>query len=214
MNSNQAQSSVCGSRPDGIPVLVMATNNPHKLSEARRICEGKLQLMSLADIGCHEDIPETGVTLKENALQKARWVKERYGYDCLADDTGLMVDCLDGAPGVYSARYAGEAHDSKANMEKLLRQMEGFDNRKAHFSTVLALLIGNQEYFLEGRVDGEIARSEAGGDGFGYDPVFRPEGSELTFAQMSPSEKNKLSHRARAMTALMGFFNERNQKKY
>lgn len=201
--------SNCGSSlyPGG--KLVMATNNAHKLDEARKICSGRVELLSLADIDCHDEIPETGDTLAANALQKARWVKEHYGYDCIADDTGLMVDALDGAPGVYSARYAGEGHDAKANMAKLLAEMEGVQNRAAHFSTVIALLAGDEEVLLEGRVDGEITTRPEGEEGFGYDPIFRPVGYSETFALMSADEKNRISHRGRALQKLISYLNSR-----
>ena len=162
-------------------------------------------MVSLAEIGCHDDIPETAETLEGNALIKARWVKERYGYDCFADDTGLMVDALDGAPGVYSARYAGPGHDSVANMKLLLERMAGKDNRNAHFSTVIALVMDGEEHIFEGRVDGTIAREPSGCGGFGYDPVFVPENSGLTFSEMTAEEKNAISHRGRATRKLMEF---------
>lgn len=185
--------------------IVFATNNAHKLGELRGIAGEEWNIVSLAEIGCHDDIPETADTLEGNALIKARWVKERYGYDCFADDTGLMVDALDGAPGVYSARYAGPGHDSVANMKLLLERMAGKDNRNAHFSTVIALVMGGEEHIFEGRVDGTIAREPSGCGGFGYDPVFVPENSGLTFSEMSAEEKNSISHRGRATRKLMEF---------
>lgn len=185
--------------------IVFATNNAHKLGELRGIAGEEWNVVSLAEIGCHDDIPETADTLEGNALIKARWVKERYGYDCFADDTGLMVDALDGAPGVYSARYAGPGHDSAANMKLLLERMADKDNRKAHFSTVIALVIDGEEHIFEGRVDGTIAREPSGCGGFGYDPVFVPENSGLTFSEMSAEEKNAISHRGRATRKLMEF---------
>lgn len=185
--------------------IVFATNNAHKLGELRGIAGEEWNIVSLAEIGCHDDIPETADTLEGNALIKARWVKERYGYDCFADDTGLMVDALDGAPGVYSARYAGPGHDSVANMKLLLERMADKDNRNAHFSTVIALVMGGEEHIFEGRVDGTIAREPSGCGGFGYDPVFVPENSGRTFSEMTADEKNAISHRGRATRKLMEF---------
>ncbi len=185
--------------------IVFATNNAHKLGELRGIAGEEWNIVSLAEIGCHDDIPETADTLEGNALIKARWVKERYGYDCFADDTGLMVDALDGAPGVYSARYAGPGHDSVANMKLLLERMADKDNRNAHFSTVIALVMGGEEHIFEGRVDGSIAREPSGCGGFGYDPVFVPENSGRTFSEMTAEEKNAISHRGRATRKLMEF---------
>lgn len=185
--------------------IVFATNNAHKLGELRGIAGEEWNIVSLAEIGCHDDIPETADTLEGNALIKARWVKERYGYDCFADDTGLMVDALDGAPGVYSARYAGLGHDSAANMKLLLERMADKDNRNAHFSTVIALVMGGEEHIFEGRVDGIIAREPSGCGGFGYDPVFVPENSGRTFSEMTAEEKNAISHRGRATRKLMEF---------
>ena len=175
------------------------------MGELRGIFGEEWNIMSLAVIGCHDDIPETADTLEGNALIKARWVKARYGYDCFADDTGLMVDALDGAPGVYSARYAGPDHDSAANMKLLLERMADKDNRNAHFSTVIALVMGGEEHIFEGRVDGTIAREPSGCGGFGYDPVFVPENSGRTFSEMTAEEKNAISHRGRATRKLMEF---------
>lgn len=185
--------------------LVFATNNKHKLEEARRIISDHIEIMSLSDIGCHDDIPETADTLEGNALIKARWVKERYGYDCFADDTGLMVNALDGAPGVYSARYAGEGCSPKDNVEKLLSRLEGVENRDAHFSTVVALIADGVEHTFEGRVDGYISAAPHGNGGFGYDPVFIEKESGRCFAEMAPEEKNAVSHRGRAMRKLCDF---------
>lgn len=185
--------------------LVFATNNAHKLEEARRIMPQGLEIVSLAEIGCHDDIPETAETLEGNALIKARWVHDRYGYDCFADDTGLMVDALGGAPGVRSARYAGEECDSKANMKKLLSEMNDKEQRDAHFSTVIALVADGEEHCFEGRVDGLIAREPHGDGGFGYDPVFVAKESGKCFAEMLPDEKNAISHRGRAMRKLSRF---------
>ena len=185
--------------------LVFATNNAHKLSELRAIVGDKYNILSLNDINCHDDIPETCATLQGNAEQKARYIKEHYGYDCFADDTGLMVDALNGEPGVYSARYAGPGHDSEANMRLLLSNMDHEDNRKAHFSTVIALIEGDEMRLFEGRVDGVISREPHGDEGFEYDPIFEPEGRGMSFAQMSADEKNAISHRGRAVAKLMDY---------
>ena len=187
--------------------IVFATNNAHKLQEVRKIVGSDCRVLSLAEIGCHDDIPETADTIEGNALLKARWVKERYGYDCFADDTGLEVDALGGAPGVRSARYAaqegGADHDSQANMRLLLRQMEGKTDRRARFRTVMALILDGQEHLYEGKVEGTITEGPRGNDGFGYDPVFLPQGESRTFAEMSAGEKNSLSHRRRALDAML-----------
>lgn len=184
--------------------IVFATNNAHKLKEVREILQGTcINVLSLSDIGCHDDIPETADTLDGNALLKAEWVKQRYGYDCFADDTGLEVDALDGAPGVYSARYAGPGHDSAANVALLLKNLEKADDRRARFRTVIALMAGDSGPVLfNGIVDGEITCERFGDSGFGYDPVFKPEGSYRTFAQMTDEEKNAISHRGRAVKKL------------
>ncbi len=187
--------------------IVFATNNRHKLDEIRAITNGKFKILSLAEIGCTEDIPETADTLQGNALQKARYVKEHYGYDCFADDTGLMVDALDGAPGVYSARYAGPGHDSLANMRLLLKNLLGQTCRSARFTTVIALILNGREHLFEGSVEGEILTAPRGEDGFGYDPIFMPAGTGLSFAQMSAEAKNRISHRGRATAKLLDFFN-------
>lgn len=187
--------------------IVFATNNAHKLQEVREIVGSDCRVLSLAEIGCHDDIPETADTIEGNALLKARWVKERYGYDCFADDTGLEVDALGGAPGVRSARYAaqegGADHDSQANMRLLLRQMEGKTDRCARFRTVMALILDGREHLYEGKVEGTITEGPRGNDGFGYDPVFLPQGESRTFAEMSADEKNSLSHRRRALDAML-----------
>lgn len=184
--------------------IVFATNNAHKLAELRQMLGGRFQLLSLNDIGCHDDIPETGSTFEENALQKARWIKERYGYDCFADDSGLEVDALGGAPGIMSARYAGTHGDSEANNARLLRELEGNDNRKARFRCVIALLLDNDEpRFFSGSVEGEILHKAAGCGGFGYDPLFRPIGWTHTFAEATADEKNAVSHRGKAVNALV-----------
>lgn len=187
--------------------IVFASNNRHKLQELRELTNGKVEILSLSDILCNDDIPETSNTLEGNALQKARWVKDHYGYDCFADDTGLEVETLNGEPGVLSARYAGAGHDSEANMRLLLQNMKNKENRRARFRTVIALIEGNKETFFEGVVNGYIADSPSGQNGFGYDPIFIPEGFEKSFAEMSSELKNSISHRGRAVTMLINYFN-------
>ncbi len=189
--------------------LVFATNNAHKLEEIRAILGDKVEILSLNDINCHADIPETADTLQGNAALKAQYIYENYGLDCFADDTGLEVEALNGAPGIYSARYAGgEGHDSEANMKKLLAEMQDKDNRKARFRTVICLIEGGEEHFFEGIVNGSIIRERKGGAGFGYDPVFMPDGYSETFAEMGNDEKNKISHRARAVQKLCEYLNK------
>ena len=222
--------------------IVFATNNQHKLQEVRQILGDRVEVLSLSDIGCYEDIPETGQTLEENALQKARYVYDHYHQDCFADDTGLEVNALDGAPGVYSARYAsmevttasspttnvtpsgavgGASHDSEANMARLLRELDGSTDRRAGFRTVIALIQKQnvcpcgctaikREYLFEGIVDGEITSERSGAEGFGYDPIFRPDGYDKTFAELGPDVKNRISHRARATAKLCEFLLENN----
>lgn len=188
--------------------LVFATNNAHKLEEIRAILGGKVEVLSLKDIGCDADIPETADTLEGNAALKAEYIYRHYGLDCFADDTGLEVEALDGAPGVYSARYAGgEGHDSEANMRKLLTELKGKTNRKAQFRTAICLIEGGVEHLFEGVVKGSIIEEKRGGSGFGYDPVFVPEGYAETFAEMGSEEKNRISHRARAVQALCVYLN-------
>ena len=188
------------------PELVFATNNQHKLDEIRQILDGQIHILSLADIGCHVDIPETADTLQGNALQKARYVASHYNMDCFADDTGLEVAALDGAPGVHSARYAGgQGHDSQANMDLLLHNMEKKSDRKARFRTVIALIIKGEEHLFEGIVNGKILTERHGTDGFGYDPVFQPDGFDCPFAEMTASQKNAISHRGRATQKLVQF---------
>ena len=203
--------------------IVFATNNLHKLQEVRQILGDSFEVLSLKDIGCDVDIPETGQTLEENALQKARYVFDNYHIDCFADDTGLEVEALNGAPGVYSARYAAmeptgstdspKSHDSEANMARLLRELSDKDNRKARFRTVIALIQKKdvcpcgctsikQEHLFDGIVKGEITTERSGVEGFGYDPIFRPEGYDQTFAEMNAEQKNSISHRGRATAKL------------
>ncbi|MDN0052965.1 non-canonical purine NTP diphosphatase [Bacteroides caecigallinarum] len=189
--------------------LVFATNNAHKLEEIRAILGDKVEILSLNDIDCHADIPETADTLQGNAVLKAQYIYDNYGLDCFADDTGLEVEALNGAPGIYSARYAGgEGHDSEANMKKLLSEMQDKDNRKARFRTVICLIEDGKEHFFEGIVNGSIIRERKGGAGFGYDPVFVPDGYSETFAEMGNDEKNKISHRARAVQKLCEYLNK------
>ena len=212
--------------------IVFATNNEHKLDEIRQILGPQFEVLSLSDIGCHEDIPETGMTLEENALQKARYVYDHYHVSCFADDTGLEVDALGGRPGVFSARYANvmfsaampqntgqeapQPHDSEANMTQLLRELAENNNRKARFRTIIALLLKHdvcpcgctsvkEEHLFEGIVEGEITRERSGAAGFGYDPVFRPAGYDQTFAELGNDIKNQISHRARATQKLAEF---------
>lgn len=190
--------------------IVFATNNQHKLQEIREILGDQFEILSLADIGCHEDIPETGNTLEANAHQKAEYVFDHYHIDCFADDTGLEVDALGGAPGVHSARYAeGTDHNSEANMAKLLRELGDNNNRKARFRTVISLIqmeggnpVCSREYQFEGVVEGRIDREKHGSEGFGYDPVFIPEGYDKSFAELGEEIKNQISHRARAVKKL------------
>lgn len=185
-------------------MLVFATNNEHKLREVRQMLPAEIDVKSLNDIGLHDDIPETALTLEGNAELKARYVSERFGgCDVFADDTGLEVEALGGAPGVFSARYAGPGHDSKANMEKLLGELQGADNRRARFRTVIALIRDGELQTVEGIVNGTIALAPRGSDGFGYDPIFIPDETPgRSFAEMTPDEKNTISHRGRAMQAL------------
>ena len=188
--------------------LVFATNNKHKLQEVRDIVGDRVEVLSLADIGCYDDSPETADTLQGNALIKARHIYEKYGFDCFADDTGLEVEALDGAPGVYSARYAGEECDSEANMRKLLENLTGKTNRNAQFRTVIALIINGEEMLFNGIVKGAIATEKKGDSGFGYDPIFVPEGHSASFAQMSSEMKNSMSHRFRATQQLSEYLKE------
>ncbi len=191
--------------------IVFATNNGHKLEEIRKITAETLEILSLSDIGCNEEIDETGSTLDENAMIKAAYVQERYGYDCFADDTGLEVEALGGAPGVYSARYAGDACRAEDNMQKLLSEMKNLDNRKAHFRTVIALRLEGETHLFEGVIRGAIIREKRGSEGFGYDPIFVPEGYDRTFAELGSEVKNNISHRAVATTKLMQFLLDRFQ---
>ena len=186
--------------------LVFATNNAHKLEEISAILGEKVELLSLKDINCHADIPETADTLEGNAMLKAEYIFENYGLDCFADDTGLEVEALNGAPGVYSARYAGgEGHNAEANMQKLLQNMQGAPNRKAQFRTAICLILDGKKHLFEGIVKGEIIKEKRGSSGFGYDPIFVPEGYTKTFAELGNETKNKISHRALAVEKLCRF---------
>lgn len=188
--------------------LIFATNNQHKLQELRQIADGKIDILGLSEIGCNDEIPETGLTLRDNALQKARYVHHKYGCACFADDTGLEVDALGGAPGVYSARWAAmelglDVPDSERNVDLMLERMAGQSQRAARFRTAIAFIAENgEEYVVEGVVEGSIADKRHGAGGFGYDPIFVPQGWDKTFAQASPQEKNAVSHRGRATRAL------------
>ncbi|MBN2805754.1 MAG: non-canonical purine NTP diphosphatase [Prolixibacteraceae bacterium] len=188
--------------------LVFATNNEHKLKEVQEILGDQFELMSLADLGCDEEIPETGPTLETNAAEKAWYIYTRYGVNCFADDTGLEVEALDGAPGVYSARYAGPQRDASDNIRKLLMVMDKINNRKARFRTVISLIIDGVETQFEGVVNGTLLDSLNGTAGFGYDPIFQPDGFELSFAQMDLAQKNEISHRGRAISQLVQYLNE------
>lgn len=185
--------------------LVFATNNKHKLDEVRKITANLVNIVSLAEINCHDDIPETADTLEGNALLKAQYIKEHYGFDCFADDTGLEVESLNNAPGVYSARYAGPENNAEANMNKLLKALEGKENRKARFRTVIALILNGKEYQFDGIINGSITESKKGDCGFGYDPIFMPEGQTQTFAELGDDIKNTISHRALAVKKLAEF---------
>ena len=190
--------------------IVFATNNAHKLQELRQMLGDRYEILGLADIGCHEDIPETADNIEGNAQMKAHYVKEHYGYDCFSDDTGLEIDALNGEPGVHSARYAGPGHDSEANIDKVLKKLDGVgaSERTARFRTAIALLQGDEMHLFEGQVEGIILTERHGTGGFGYDSIFRPiEGDGSTFAQMSPQEKNRISHRGRAVARLVAYLN-------
>ena len=183
--------------------LVFVTNNYNKIKEVNTLIKTPIDLLNLEDINCHEDIPETSDTIAENALQKAKYVFDNYGYNCFADDTGLEIESLNGAPGIYSARYAGEQKSAEDNVEKVLSALEGHTNRKAQFKTVIALIIDGQETLFEGIAKGEITTKKSGSEGFGYDPIFKPEGFDVTFSEMSMNEKNEISHRGKAVKKLV-----------
>lgn len=185
--------------------LVFATNNEHKLSEVNRMLGNQFEIIGLKDIGCLEDIPETADTLEGNASQKSRYIFEKYGVKCFADDTGLEVEALNMEPGVYSARYAGSQRNSEDNMQKLLFELDKIKNRKARFRTVISLILDGNEITFEGIADGEILKTRQGLEGFGYDPIFQPKGYSVSFAEMDIAEKNKISHRAKAVTKLIEY---------
>ena len=183
--------------------LVFATNNEHKLEEVKQMLDNRFIILGLNEIGCYEDIPETAETLEENAIQKSRYVFEKYGFNCFADDTGLEVEALNMQPGVYSARYAGAQRNAEDNMQKLLSELDKIKNRKARFRTVISLIIDGNETSFEGIVNGNILQAKQGQEGFGYDPIFQPEGHNLSFAEMEMSQKNQMSHRGRAIAKLI-----------
>ena len=185
--------------------LVFATNNLHKLEEVRHAAGDHFQILSMKDIGCNDDIPETADTLEGNASIKSNWIREKYGYDCFADDTGLEIEALDGKPGVYSARYAGPGHDHQKNMDRVLKELDGIENRKARFRTVISLIMEKKELFFEGIVEGTILTEKHGTKGFGYDPIFRPGGYSVSFAEMDLEEKNKISHRGKVVRKLAAY---------
>jgi XTP/dITP diphosphohydrolase len=187
--------------------LIFASNNKHKLDEVRALAKSRYKIISLSDIGCNEEIPETQSDLLGNALQKAYCIYQKYKKDCFADDTGLNIEALNGRPGVYSARYAGEQCSFEDNINKVLREMQGISNRKAYFRTVIALILNGKEYIFEGKVDGIILTGKHGTESFGYDPIFQPDGFKQSFAQMNLEEKNGISHRGRALAKLIDFLN-------
>ncbi len=189
--------------------LVFATNNRHKLEEVGDVLKDQLRILSLKEINCFDDIPETADTLEGNALIKATHVYDTYGYDCFADDTGLEVEALGGRPGVYSARFAGEDQNAARNMEKLLRELEGSTNRRARFRTVVALIEGGKVSYFEGKIEGQIIEQQRGSAGFGYDPVFVPDGYSQTFAELGSELKNKISHRALAVKELIEYLKKK-----
>lgn len=189
--------------------IVFATHNQHKLKEVKALLPSEIQLLSLDDIGCFDEIPETGKTLEENAKIKADHITTAYGFDCFSDDTGLLIDALHGAPGVYSARYAGEQKDAKDNMAKVLAELKDSTNRAAYFKTVIHLNLKNKSYSFKGIIEGHITKMEFGPEGFGYDPIFKPKGYNKTFGELSAETKNKISHRGLAIQKLVAFFKNR-----
>ena len=188
--------------------FLFATNNQNKIHEIREILDNTVHILSLNDVGFKGDIPEDKDTLEENALQKAEYIYDKFGLDCFADDTGLEIDALNGKPGVYSARYAGEEKNSEANMNKVLEELQDKDNRKARFRTVISLIFRGKTYLFEGTVYGQILTDKRGSEGFGYDPIFQPDGYDQTFAEMSLNIKNKISHRSRAIRKLAIFLSK------
>lgn len=188
--------------------IVFATNNLNKLREIKALMPSNIEIVGLSDIGCSEEIPETGATLEANAFQKANYVKEHYGYDCFSDDSGLEIESLNGEPGVYSARYAGPEKNAQANMTKILNQLKGVKNRNAQFRTVIALILEGEKILFEGKAIGTISEKEQGEEGFGYDPIFIPENETCSFAQMTMKEKGEISHRGKAVRKLISFLSE------
>lgn len=188
--------------------LVLATNNPHKVDEIKSKLGNSLSIKTLNELGFYDDIPETAGTLQGNASQKAHFLYDKFGCNCFADDTGLEVEALNGEPGVYSARYAGVDKDSEANMQKLLKNLSGKENRNAHFRTVISLIWEGEEHFFEGIVEGTILTEKHGSEGFGYDPIFQPNGYSKSFAELSMDEKNAISHRGKAVEKLLQFLNK------
>ncbi len=192
--------------------LVFATHNQNKFKEVQLLLPKHIELLSLTDINCHEDIPETAETIEENAILKAEYVKTHYGYDCFADDTGLEVKALDGAPGVYSARYAGETKSADANMQKLLQEMDRKEDRTARFKTAIALTMNKRQTMFLGICEGVITQSPRGEMGFGYDPIFQPKGFDKTFAEMSLTQKGEIGHRGKAMRELIAYLSLNNSQ--
>ena len=190
--------------------IVFATNNAHKLEELRQIMGKQFEVLSLADINCHEDIPEDQPTIEGNARQKAEYIREHYGYDCFSDDTGLEIDALGGEPGVHSARYGGVAHDSERNIDKVLRLLNGvpMEERTARFRTAIVLIMDGETHTFEGKVEGHILTERHGSGGFGYDPIFKPDEADCAFGEMSAEEKNRISHRGRAVAKLTEFLSQ------
>ena len=189
--------------------LVFASNNLNKIEEIQNLLPASIKILSLKDIGCFEDIPETADTIEENAILKANYVTDKYGYDCFADDSGLEIDYLNGAPGVYSARFAGKQKNDQDNIEKVLNELSGVLNRKANFKTVIALNLNNEQHLFTGIIDGTIISSQKGTKGFGYDPIFQPNNYSITFAEMEQNEKSKISHRGKAVAKLLIFLNSK-----
>ncbi len=188
--------------------LVFATNNKNKIKEIKQLLDNSIELLSLEDIGCLEDIPETANTIEGNAIQKTQYVYKKYGFNCFADDTGLEIEALNGEPGVYSARYAGEQKNANDNMDKVLKKLDNINNRNAQFKTVIALIIDGKISCFEGIVKGNITTKKSGSEGFGYDPIFKPESYNITFSEMKLDEKNKISHRGRATQKLINYLKQ------
>lgn len=195
-------------KPTAMQTIILATGNPHKIREIQEMLDGPFEIKGLRDIGCTTDLPETSPTIEGNALQKARYVYEHYKVDCFAEDTGLEIDALDGEPGVYTARYAGPQRDPNDNMDLVLQKLRGRTDREARFRTVVALILDGKEYTFEGVVNGCIAEEKRGDGGFGYDPIFIPDGYQSSFAELSAAEKNNISHRGRAIRKLVAFLTD------